>query len=157
MSYCALETHLGSAINALVTTIHNACNRVYTTKRLVRLRAKIAQSVEENGVEVDVTSHSDVNGVRLCLHILQALLLTSSGSNSFKLRCTAKANQRRWHPLMIKWTLYLRHLSGKAYDTIRDTGCIALPSQHTLRDYTHFIESSTGFSADVDKYLMEVT
>ena len=56
---------------------------------------------------------------------------------------------------MIKWTLYLCHLSGKAYDTIRDTGCIALPSQRTLR-YTHFIKSSTGFSADVDKYLMEV-
>ena len=34
-----------------------------TTKRLVRLRAKIAQSVEENGVEVDVTSHSDVKAI----------------------------------------------------------------------------------------------
>ena len=30
----------------------------------------------------------------------------------------------RWHTLMIKWCLYLRHLSGKA---IRDFGCIYLP------------------------------
>ena len=34
----------------------------------------------------------------------------------------------RWHPLLIKWCLYLRHLSGKAYDLLRDSGCIHLPS-----------------------------
>lgn len=27
------------------------------------------------------------------------------------------------HPLMIRWCLYLRHLSSKAYETIRDSGC----------------------------------
>lgn len=63
----------------------------------------------------------------------------------------------RWHPLMIKWCLYLRHLSGRAYETLRDSGCIALPSQRTLRDYTYYVRSCTGFSAQVDKQLMEAT
>ena len=30
-----------------------------------------------------------------------------------------------------------------------------LPSQHTLRDYTHYVHSTTGFSTEVDKQLME--
>jgi len=45
----------------------------------------------------------------------------------------------KWHPLVIKWSLYLRHLSGKAYELLRKTGYIKLPSQRTLHDYTHYI------------------
>ena len=28
----------------------------------------------------------------------------------------------RWHPLFIKWCIYLRHLSGSAYDFLRESG-----------------------------------
>ena len=59
----------------------------------------------------------------------------------------------RWHPLIIKWCLYLRHLSGKAYETVRSSGCIKLPSQRTLRDYTHYVSAATGFSTAIDKQL----
>ena len=44
----------------------------------------------------------------------------------------------RWHPLMIKGCLYLRYLSGKAYETIRESGCVRLPSQRTLRNILMF-------------------
>ena len=56
---------------------------------------------------------------------------------------------------MIKWCLYLRHLSGKAYEMLRESGCITLPSHRTLSDYTHYVHSTTGFSAEVDEQLME--
>ena len=36
------------------------------------------------------------------------------------------------------------------YDNL---GCIKLPSQRTLRDYTHYVQSCEGFSADVDVML----
>ena len=62
----------------------------------------------------------------------------------------------KWHPLFIKWCLYLRYLSGKSYELLRSSGCVKLPSQSTLRDYTHFIPSGIGFSADVDKNLIDV-
>ena len=39
---------------------------------------------------------------------------------------------------------------------LRESGVICLPSQRTLRDYTYHIQSSIGFSEEVDKYLMEV-
>ena len=60
----------------------------------------------------------------------------------------------RWHPLMIKWCLYLRHHSGRAYDTLRESGCVVLPSQRTLRDYTYYVRSSTGFTEEIDKQLL---
>ena len=61
----------------------------------------------------------------------------------------------RWHPALIKWCLYLRHQSSKAYETLHSSGCISLPSQRTLRDYTHCVKSHAGFSTDVDAQLMQ--
>ena len=71
-----------------------------------------------------------------------------------KISATPDKRGFRWHPLMIKWCLYLRHLSGKAYETIRDSGCIYLPSQRTLRDYSHCIRAHAGYSSDVDLQLI---
>lgn len=54
----------------------------------------------------------------------------------------------RWHPLMIKLCILIRHQSQAAYETMRQ--CIRLPSQRLLRDYTHYIKSHPGFSSDTD-------
>ena len=61
----------------------------------------------------------------------------------------------KWHPLFVKWCLYLRHVSGKGHEMLRKTGCICLPSQRTLRDYTHYTSTTIGFSAEVDKQLRD--
>ena len=53
----------------------------------------------------------------------------------------------RWHPLVIKWSLYLHHCSSVAYKMLRNLRCLCLPSEHTLRDYTHFNSTGAGFSA----------
>ena len=37
-------------------------------------------------------------------------------------------HQVRWHPLIIKWCLYLRHQSSGAYETLRNSGVLRLPS-----------------------------
>ena len=49
---------------------------------------------------------------------------------------------------------HLRHHSGRAYDTLRESGCVVLPSQRTLRDYTYYVCSSTGFTEEIDKQLL---
>ena len=55
---------------------------------------------------------------------------------------------------MIRWCLYLRHLSGNAYETIRESDVIKLPSQRTLRDYIYTkLKATVGFSADVDEQI----
>ena len=54
---------------------------------------------------------------------------------------------------MIRYCLYIRHLSSKAYETLRSSGVLQLPSQRTLRDYSHCIRAEAGFSTAVDKQL----
>ncbi len=49
----------------------------------------------------------------------------------------------------------MRHFSGKAYDALRDYGCIALPSQRTLRDYSNAVKGDVGFSPEVDEQLRQ--
>lgn len=43
----------------------------------------------------------------------------------------SKADKRGicWHPLFIKWCLYLHHLSGKAYDALRKCGSLYICHQ----------------------------
>ena len=45
--------------------------------------------------------------------------------------------------------------SGKAYEVIRESGLICLPSRRTLRDYTHWHKIKPGFDAAVINYLRE--
>ena len=61
----------------------------------------------------------------------------------------------KWHPLMIRWCLYLRHLSGKVgYDFLR-ARTLSLPSQRTLRDYTYYNSIQVGFSTETDRELLD--
>lgn len=68
----------------------------------------------------------------------------------------AKKQSMKWDPLMIRWCLYLQHLSSSSYEMIRQSGVIHLPSQRTLRDYSHHTKACAGFSADVDIQLMDI-
>ena len=43
-------------------------------------------------------------------------------------------------------------LSGSAYDALRHV--LVLPSDRTLRDYTHYIKAGVGVQVDVTKQLM---
>ncbi|XP_063403610.1 uncharacterized protein LOC134687330 [Mytilus trossulus] len=66
---------------------------------------------------------------------------------------TAGKNGMRWHPMLIRWCLFMRSKSAKAYDSMRDTGFIKLPSTRTLFDYSHYTKSALGFQPDVMKML----
>ena len=48
-------------------------------------------------------------------------------------------------------------MSSSAYETIRKTGILKLPSGRTLRDYTHFAPSVSGFTASSDVQLVEAS
>ena len=45
-------------------------------------------------------------------------------------------------------------LEAGAYELLRKSGCIQLPSQRTLRDYTHCFNNTPGFSVEIDQLLM---
>ena len=52
--------------------------------------------------------------------------------------------QMRWHPLVIRFALNLKYLSGTAYKAVRQSGMIHLPSERTLSDYTHWATPHIG-------------
>ncbi|XP_072043833.1 uncharacterized protein [Amphiura filiformis] len=60
--------------------------------------------------------------------------------NQLKNKCSM-----RWHPLIVKWSLLLKSKSSKAYQAMKDSGFINLPSERTLYDYTHYVPSKMGF------------
>lgn len=89
-----------------------------------------------------------------------------------QVEAASQANSRsiRWHSLMVRWCLYLRHKSvyhynhlliiffprsGSAYEMLRESRRITLPSQRTLGNYTYFVESSFGFSGQIDQMIMD--
>lgn len=52
--------------------------------------------------------------------------------------------QMRWHPLVIRFALNLKYLSGTTYKAVRQSGMIRLPSERTLSDYTHWATPHNG-------------
>ena len=143
--------------------LHNTHSLYRNTKsKLDRLRVKIAQVTSDSGVQLDEETHADM--VSMMAESSKEVEKTHSEDSFQRIfweeqrKAVACGNPRqvRWHPLIIKWCLYLRHRSSGAYETIRKSGVLKLPSQRTLRDYTHYIPSKVGFSAEVDRELLRV-
>ena len=114
------------------------------------------------GIIVDDHTHNDLKFIME--ENDNKVASSSSGSDSFtrifldqqkQAAAVNNAKHMKWHPKMIKWCLYLHHLSGSAYDLLRGSACPKLPSQHTLRDYTYTSTTTVGFSADIDTQLMQ--
>lgn len=50
----------------------------------------------------------------------------------------------RWHPLVVRFALSLYYSSRVAYRTAASSGFLVLPSERTLRDYTHWCSVHSG-------------
>ena len=115
-----------------------------------------AQQVSKQYVEVDEDVHDDL------LTIMNENAVGIHKDNSFSqlfwkqqidaLLCS-NSKQMRWHPLVIRWYLSIKLRSPSIYEY--KSGLLRLPSQRTLRDYTHAIKPSSGFSDEVDEMLMK--
>ena len=155
VNYCYLTS---TEKNERMSQLHQASKRA--KRRITILENSIEEMSNTVGENVDKQMHQDL------LTILQEnndhlkKLPTGSFKELFWNQQMKAAQLRshsamRWHPLMIKWCIYLRHLSSGCYEALRQSGCITLPSQRTLRDYTHFAKATMGFSVDVDLQLIE--
>ena len=61
--------------------------------------------------------------------------------------------QIRWHPMMIRWCLSLKLISSASYHALRSSNLLILPSERTLRDYTHHVKAKPGFQPEIDEQL----
>ena len=129
-------------------------------QRANRLRL-LERATEERGMSVDENLHNDlVHIIEENSHVVAQSYPQDSFARVFwesqhRASSLKDARSMRWDPLMIRWCLYLRHVSGRAYEMLRESGVIKLPSQRTLRDYTYYTQATVGFSDAVDRQLME--
>lgn len=146
------------------------------------MEKRLEEAIERRGVEVDDALHQDLS-VTMAESSAEVLRNHPPGSfprifweqqeRASKLK---NAKSMRWEPAMIRlvlysqylciidllpmtycrWCIYIRHLSSSAYEVLRNSGILKLPSQRTLRDYTYHTQSSPGFASGVDQHLMEL-
>ena len=126
-----------------------------------KLRDMIEISAEKNGIQVQ-DSLSDVllRTMKEQNHFIEDQFPAGSfrrlfWDQQFQAARTKDTRQMRWHPCMVRWCLNLKLLSSAAYHSLRSSGFLTLPSERTLRDYTHFIKSQAGFSSDLDQFVAD--
>ena len=131
----------------------------HSKREVSRLKTKIEIIQEKEGVSVDESLEQDLQTImEEKTSEIQETYPTGSFLRLFwdqqLMAIKSKERQQvRWHPMIIKWCLNLKFMSSKAYGALRSV--LSLPSERTLRDYTHWINSSSGFHSDVDKQLKE--
>ena len=62
----------------------------------------------------------------------------------------------RWHPLVIRFALNLKYLSSLAYTVVLKSGFLSLPSERTLRDYTHWTSAHHGIQLEFVEQFLEL-
>jgi hypothetical protein len=130
-------------------------------RKIELLEEKVKRLTEASGVVVDKEMHDDLTSI---MDEMTEEVENKFDENSFERvfwnqQLQAKQvkdhRQMRWHPALIKWCLSLKMLSSSSYRALRSSGILVLPSERTLRDYTHWMKSDPGFSDSVDRELVK--
>lgn len=131
-------------------------------RALQHLQSRLDRHIQSSGVQVDDTIQSDLLQI---MDTHSSMIAQKYGEESFQTifwqqqlkSASAKSSSGiRWHPLIVKWCLYLHHMSSKAYETIRNSGIVTLPSSRTLQDYKHLSNTTMGFSMEADRQLLDI-
>ena len=139
--------------------LHDQCRSL--KQEVGRLQEKLDNALEQRGVSVDEDIHEDLKSI---VEEKSPFVAETYPEHSFarifwdsqrKALSLSNPKSMRWDPLMIRWCLYLRHFSRGAYEVLRESNVIKLPSQRTLQDYTHYTKACSGFSDEVDLQLMD--
>ena len=121
------------------------------------------QSVKQlEGVIRHLQAETDNHGVNLSPSLTDGLFSVMSDSNNATTNEMMnlfwaeqqKAHIRnpkgmRWHPMMIRFAIFLHYQSPRCYEALRHSGVLQLPNKSTLRDYTNVIQPKAGFQTAV--------
>ena len=69
----------------------------------------------------------------------------------------SKKSVEKYHPMLIRFCLSLATKSGSAYDELRNSNVLVLPSRRTLRDQRNAIKPTFGFNPKVIAELCSLT
>ena len=63
----------------------------------------------------------------------------------------------KWHPIMIRWSIFIYLKLPGAYEQLGNSGFLKLAHQKTLSKYTNYTEPKYGINIDVVKDLVAKT
>ena len=93
--------------------------------KIKKLQAKLANVTDRQGISLNADITSDLHQIMAEeKHVMHTFLMAHcskySGSNRWRQHeDLVRKKSMHWHPLMIKWCLYLCHQSSKYYETLR--------------------------------------
>lgn len=126
------------------------------TKENKKLRRKLNKLIAKNGIKLSDKDNADfLNVMNTSGKFISDIY---SDENSYQrlfwmeqLKYNSLADKRgmRWHPMIVKWCIFLKSKSANTYDALRNSGFIHLPSERTLYDYTNYIEKGVGLQPDI--------
>ncbi|XP_022109470.1 LOW QUALITY PROTEIN: uncharacterized protein LOC110989404 [Acanthaster planci] len=120
-------------------------------RRISMMASKIEDMVMEEGTVLPPDQEDKLQiSIKKNYNVLKTLL--DENSPGFLLweqqkKSASRGKGMRWHPAIICWCIALHHKSSSAYNLIRDSGFLQLPS--TLHPYSHFGNPRTGVNADM--------
>jgi len=130
--------------------------------KVKRRNAKLQTEFERNTIGLSEKDSSDIRNIMMDNTKLVEMEYPDPESfqrlfweQQAKFNRAKSAKGMRWHPMIIKWCLYLRYKSRAAYTAMKSAGFIHLPSDRTLQDYSNFNSSDTGFSVEASKLLLK--
>ena len=126
-------------------------------RTIIKLKQKINSNIDQDGIDLSVgdaqeldelfTETDETVSKKFAKEHFQRIFWEQQRAyNNLSNKCSM-----RWHPLMIRFALNLKYLSGTAYRSVRNF--LALPTQRTLCDYTHVMSVDVGISSSVMKRL----
>lgn len=131
---------------------------VKTTKRLQDRIAKLIVSNDitvDEGLNSDLTTIMEENTENINKNFPEGSFHRLFWEQQQEALQAKDSRAIRWHPMMIRWCLHLKLLSSAAYDAVRSSGLLVLPSSRTLRDYTHITKHAIGIPAATTKQLVD--
>lgn len=141
--------------------LSNLKNETRTLHRQVdQLKLRIKKLTEVDGVSLDQDMDADMRAImnehndNVCASHSPETFEYIFWKQQRESMLLKDARQMRWHPMLIKWCMNLRMLSSSCYNALRSTGVLKLPSERTLRDYTHIVKAKPGLQPDVDEQLI---
>ena len=116
-----------------------------------QLKKKVKQMQQEImsvGVKLDDQLSSDIHQI-VTENVDNASPFMKLFWEQQKESLTKSATGMRFHPMIIRFCLSIASKSASAYDELRNSKVLTLPSRRTLRDYKNAIRPSVGFNAEV--------
>ena len=151
-SKCRLSYHTRDELLLRLTNTQD--ERRCLKRKVWTLEAQIHQLIERDSVPVSPEMDSFISKTLLEVTPDEAIFKRGSPQHflwSQQLEQAKKKDKRgmRWHPLMIRWSLAIRHTSPAAYRQLTESGFLALPSERTLKAFLNFTDPISGFNPDI--------